>query len=53
MCQPRWRGAAAGLLSFSFGIQERGAGEQAEMRGEETSGALACPGGAWGNSAHL
>lgn len=35
MCQPRWRGAAAGLLSFSFGIQERGAGEQAEMRGEE------------------
>lgn len=38
MCQPRWRGAAAGLLSFSFGIQERGAGEQAEMRGEERRG---------------
>lgn len=32
MCQPRWRGAAAGLLSFSFGIQERGAGEQVERR---------------------
>lgn len=32
MCQPRWRGAAAGLLSFSFGIQERGAGVQAERR---------------------
>lgn len=32
MCQPRWRGAAAGLLSFSFGIQERGAGEKMERR---------------------
>lgn len=31
-CQPRWMGAAAGLLSFSFGIQERGAGERVERR---------------------